>query len=178
VTRNWFESLLIVAQKLGAGVRPPKFPKGSIAVGLSSHRWTWETKELPKLNEGASRTLKSQERVARGQTRVVVIWPNKTRSQGRSGERIKILLFCRGAEKQDFEGLLWGPIVSGIQAALEEARPNIWSHMYKLCKKGPGPMSNLRVREYPRTINKRRDRIIRRGEVKNARGGFDRVRGL
>ena len=31
-------------------------------------------------------------------------------------------------------------------------------------------MSNLRVREYPRTINKRRDKIILRGEVKNARG--------
>ena len=47
------------------------------------------------------------------------------------------------------------------------------------CKiKGPGPMSNLRVREYPRKINKRRDKIILRGEVKNARGGFDRVRGL
>ena len=34
------------------------------------------------------------------------------------------------------------------------------------------------VREYPRTINKRRDKIILRGEVKNARGGFDRIRGL
>ena len=74
--------------------------------------------------------------------------------------------------------ILWGPIVSGIQITLEEARPNIWSHMYKLCKKGPGPMSNLRVREYPRTINKRRGKIILRGEVKNTRGGFDRVRGL
>ena len=31
-------------------------------------------------------------------------------------------------------------------------------------------MSNLRVREYPGTINKRRDKIILRGEVKNARG--------
>ena len=178
MTRNWFEGLLIVAQKLGARVRPPKFPEGSTTVGLSSHRWTWETKELPKLNEGASWILKSQERVARRWTRVVAIWPNKTRSQGRSDKRIKILIFSRGAEKQDFEGLLWGPIVSGIQTTLEEARPNIWSHMYKLCKKGPGPMFNLRVREYSRTINKRRDKIILRGEVKNACGGFDRVRGL
>ena len=65
---------------------------------------------------------------------------------------------------------LWGPIVSGTQTTLEEARPNIWSHMYELCEKGSGPMSNLRVREYPRTINKRRDKVLLRGEVKNARG--------
>ena len=71
---------------------------------------------------------------------------------------------------RDFYSPLWGPIVSGIQTTLEKARPNIWSHMYKLCKKGPGPMSNLRVREYPRTINKRRNKIILRGEVKNACG--------
>ena len=68
------------------------------------------------------------------------------------------------------DSLLWGPTVSGTQTTLEEARPNIWSHMYELCEKGPGPTSNLRVREYPRTINKRRDKIILRGEVKNARG--------
>ncbi|KAK4596796.1 hypothetical protein RGQ29_014721 [Quercus rubra] len=42
--------------------------------------------------------------------------------------------------------------------------------LYPLCKKEPGPVSNLREREYPSTINKRRDRIILRGEVKNARG--------
>ena len=36
--------------------------------------------------------------------------------------------------------------------------------------KGPGLMSNLRVREYPRTINKRRDKVLLRGKVKNARG--------
>ena len=67
---------------------------------------------------------------------------------------------------------LWGPIVSGTQTTLEEARPNIWSHMYELCEKGPGPMSNLRVREYPRTINKRKDKVLLRGEVKNARGNL------
>ena len=50
---------------------------------------------------------------------------NETRSWGRSDERIKILLFFRGAEKQDFEGLLWGPIVPCAYTALEETRPNI-----------------------------------------------------
>ena len=67
---------------------------------------------------------------------------------------------------------MWGPNVSGTQTTLEEARPNIWSHMYELCEKGPGPMSNLTVREYPRTINKRRDKVLLRGEVKNARGNL------
>ena len=42
---------------------------------------------------------------------------------------------------------MWGSIVSGTQTTLEEAMPNIRSHMYELCEKGPGPMSNLRVRE-------------------------------
>ena len=65
---------------------------------------------------------------------------------------------------------VWGPTVSGTQTTLEETRPNIWSHMYELSEKGPGPTSNLRVREYSRTINKRRDRVRLRGEVKNARG--------
>ena len=60
MTRNWFERLLIVAQKLKAGVRPPKFPKGPTTVGLSYHRWTWEIEGLPELNEGAPWTLKSQ----------------------------------------------------------------------------------------------------------------------
>ena len=29
-------------------------------------------------------------------------------------EDIKILLSSRGVEKQDFEGLLWGPVISGV----------------------------------------------------------------
>ena len=66
--------------------------------------------------------------------------------------------------------LLWGPTVSGAQTTLEEARPSIWSHMYELCEKGPGPTFNLRVREYPRTINKGRNKVLLWGEVKNARG--------
>ena len=65
---------------------------------------------------------------------------------------------------------MWGSIVSGTQTTLEEAMPNIRSHMYELCEKGPGPMSNLRVRECPRTINKRRDKVLLQGEVKNTRG--------
>ena len=49
--------------------------------------------------------------------------------------------------------------------------------MYKQRKKGPGPISSLRVRKYPRTINKRRDKITLRGEVKSACEEFDHVRG-
>ena len=37
--------------------------------------------------------------------------------------------------------------------------------MYKRRKKGPSPISGLRVTEYPRTTNKRRDKITLRGEV-------------
>ena len=72
---------------------------------------------------------------------------------------------------------MWGPIVPYVQTALEEARPNIYSHMYKQRKKGPGPISNLREREYPRTTNKRKDKITLRGEVKSACEEFDHVRG-
>ena len=73
--------------------------------------------------------------------------------------------------------LLWGPIEPCVQTTLEEARPNIQSHMYKRHKKGPGPISSLRVREYPRTTNKRRDKITLRGEVKRACEEFGCVRG-
>ena len=65
---------------------------------------------------------------------------------------------------------LWGPTVSGTQTTLEEAKPNIWSHKYGLCERDPGPTSYLRVKEYPRTINKGKNKVLRRGEVKNARG--------
>ena len=137
MTRNWFERLLIVAQKLKAGVRPPKFPKGPTTVGLSSHRWTWETEGLPELNEGAPWTLKSQGRVARRETRAAMIWLNRIRSWGRSEERIKILLFSLGAEKQDFEGLLCGPILPYVQTVWEEARPNIIFIHTNRARKGP-----------------------------------------
>ena len=60
MTRNWFESLFIVSQKLGAGICWLKFPESSTTVGLSSNRWTWKTKELPKLNGDAPWALKSQ----------------------------------------------------------------------------------------------------------------------
>ena len=72
---------------------------------------------------------------------------------------------------------VWGPIVPCVQTALEEARPNIQSHIYKLRKKWPGSISNLRVREYPRTTNKRRDKITLRGEVTSACEEFGHVRG-
>ena len=72
---------------------------------------------------------------------------------------------------------VWEPIVPCAHTALEEARPNIYSHIYKLRKKGLGPISNLRVREYPRTISKRRDKITLRGEVKSACKEFDYIRG-
>ena len=49
--------------------------------------------------------------------------------------------------------------------------------MHKQRKKGPGPIFSLRVREYPRTTNKRRDKITLRGEVKSAREEFGRARG-
>ena len=70
-----------------------------------------------------------------------------------------------------------GQLIPCVQAALEEARPNIQSHMYNLRKKGPGPISNPRIREYPRTTSKRRDDDTLRGEVKSACEEFDRVRG-
>ena len=49
--------------------------------------------------------------------------------------------------------------------------------MYKRRKKRPNPISSLRVSEYPRTTNKRRDKIILRGEVERAREELGRVRG-
>ena len=49
--------------------------------------------------------------------------------------------------------------------------------MYKQRKKGLGPISSLRVKEYLRTTNKRRDKITLRGEVKRAYEEFGRVRG-
>ena len=44
-----------------------------------------------------------------------------------------------------------------VQTALEEARPNIQSHMYSQHKKEPGPISSPRIRKYPRMTNKGRD---------------------
>ena len=64
-----------------------------------------------------------------------------------------------------------------VQAALEEVRPNIWSHMYNLRKKGSGSISSPRIIEYLRTTSKRRDEGTLRGEVKSACEEFDRVRG-
>ena len=162
MTRNWFERLLIVAQKLKAGVRPPKFPKGPTTVGLSSHRWTWETEGLPELNEGAPWTLKSQGRVARRETRAAMIWLNRIRSWGISEERIKILIFSRGTEKQDFEGLLCGPILPYVQT---------------VGKEGPGPISSLRANECPRTPSRGMDKIAIRGEVEHGGEELGRVRG-
>ena len=65
---------------------------------------------------------------------------------------------------------MWGPTISGTQTTLEEAKPNIRSHKYGLCKRVPGPTSYLKVKEYSRTINKGRNKVLLRGEVKNARG--------
>ena len=53
-----------------------------------------------------------------------------------------------------FVGGQWIPYV---QIALERAGPNIQSHMYRLYKKGLGPISSPRIREYPKTISKGRD---------------------
>ena len=50
--------------------------------------------------------------------------------------------------------------------------------MYKRRKKGPSPISSLRVSEYPRTTNKRKDKITLRGEVERAYEELGRVRGL
>ena len=44
-----------------------------------------------------------------------------------------------------------------IQIALERAGPNIQSYMYRLPKKGLGPISSPRIREYPRTTSEARD---------------------
>ena len=53
-----------------------------------------------------------------------------------------------------------------VQIALERAGPNIQSHMYRLPKKGLGPISSLRIKEYPRTISKGRDEscTLKRGK--------------
>ena len=72
---------------------------------------------------------------------------------------------------------MWGLIEPCIQTALEEARPNIQPHMYKRRKEGPSPISSLRVSEYPRTTNKRRDKITLRGKVERACEELGRVRG-
>ena len=44
-----------------------------------------------------------------------------------------------------------------VQIAMERAGPNIQSHTYRLPKKGLGPISSPRIREYPRMISKGRD---------------------
>ena len=54
-------------------------------------------------------------------------------------------------------GYCGGQLIPCVQTALEEAWPNIYSHMYSLHKKGPGPISNPRLRQYPRPTSKRRD---------------------
>ena len=126
VKRNWFERLFIGVQKLGAGIRPLKFPESSTTVGFSSNRRTWETKELPKLNEGTSWALKSQGWVIRRQTRVVAIWPNLIIRQIRRGnQNPPFLLKSRKAR-------FWGAIVGAN-----------WSHMFKLHWKRLGPISSL-----------------------------------
>ena len=77
--------------------------------------------------------------------------------KARWAEDIKIILFSRGVKKQDFEGLLWGPIdpIGTIRVGKG------WAY---------GPIASLRIRAYPRTINKGRNKVLLRGEVKNARG--------
>ena len=50
-----------------------------------------------------------------------------------------------------------GQLIPYVQIALEKARPNIQSHMYRLHKKGLGPISSPRIREYPRTTSIGRD---------------------
>ena len=50
-----------------------------------------------------------------------------------------------------------GQLIPYVQITLEKAGPNIQSHMYRLHKKGPDPISSPRIREYPRTTSKKRD---------------------
>ena len=80
-----------------------------------------------------------------------------------------ILNFVRHQEIGTHTIYLCGPIISGTQTTLEEAKPNIWSNRFGLCKRVLGPTSYLKVKEYPRTINKGRNKVLLRGEVKDAR---------
>ena len=48
--------------------------------------------------------------------------PNKA-IRGNRTRDIKILIFSRGVEKQDFEGLLWGPIDPRGTIQVEKAGP-------------------------------------------------------
>ena len=151
--RNRFERLFIVRQKLWAGVRPLIFQESLSTVGFSSNHWTWETMGLPKLNEGTLWLLKRQGRVIRRQTRIVMIWPNEVEPLGEQAEDMKILIFSWGVKKQDFEGLLWGPIDPiGIIRVEKD-----WAY---------GPISSPRIRAYSRTINKGRNEncLIGRGK--------------
>ena len=141
MTRNWFERLFIVAQKLRAGIRPLKFPESSTAVGLSSNRWTWETKELPKLNEGTPWALKSQGWVTRRQTRVVAIWPIKPDHKVDQTRESKSSFSPEEPKRK---------ILRGYCGAS-------WYPVFKLHWRRSGPISSLRIREYPRTTNKGRD---------------------
>ena len=128
VKRNWFERLFIVVQKLGTGIRPLKFPESSTAVGFSSNRWTWETKELPKLNEGTPWALKSQGWVTRRQTCNccdLTQWNQIIRQIRRGNQNPPFLLRSRKAR-------FWGAIVGAN-----------WSHMFKLHWKRLGPISSL-----------------------------------
>ena len=88
-------------------------------------------------------------------------------------ERVKYNIFFFGFR----DGYCGGQLNPVFKTALEEARPNIQSHMYKQRKEGPGPISSLRVKEYPRTTNKRIDKITLRGKVKSACEKFGHVRG-
>ena len=54
-------------------------------------------------------------------------------------------------------GYCGGQLIPYVQIALEKAESNIQSHMYRLHKKGLGPISSPRIREYPRTTSKGRD---------------------
>ena len=89
----------------------------------------------------------------------------------RGGDSLDFSLFFKFfVSFKSFILVMWGPTVSGTQTTLEEAKPNILSHKYGLCERGPGPTSYLRVKEYPRTINKGRNKVLLRGEMKNACG--------
>ena len=59
-----------------------------------------------------------------------------------------------------------GQLILYVQIALERARLNIQSHMYRLHQKGLGPIPSPRIREYLRTTSKGRDEnyTLKRGK--------------
>ena len=177
MTRNWFERLLIVAQKLKAGVRPPKFPK------RPNHRWII----ISPLNVGDRgvarikwrRSLDTEESGVNREKKNTCYYDLTQQNQiireiRRENQNLPFLPRSRKAR-------FWGAIVWANFALCSNcvwgSQAQYYPHSYKWIKEGPSPISSVRANEYLRTASRGMDKITIRGEVERACEELGRVRG-